>query len=161
MANLNLARLADGVADRVHDVRAIRRSTCRWRRAWNKQWAVGRRWRRQRGRRRGDLRHRGRPRRHAAEGVYSRHGGAVDSAQDLAAGSPAGFHIDQPIYGGGRHVADVRRNVALAVAATAGLQSLLDRVAHQVNLAYQAIATGQERIRLGEIAVSQARETCG
>jgi outer membrane protein len=83
----------------------------------------------------------------------------VDSAQDLRGWvAGAGLHIDQPIYGGGRHVADVRRNRALAVAATAGLQSLLDRVAHQVNLAFQAIATGQERIRLGEIAVSQSRE---
>lgn len=70
----------------------------------------------------------------------------------------AGFHIDQPLYGGGRHTADVRRNRALTLAATAGLQSLLDRVAHQVNLAYQAIAPGEERIRLGETAVTQARE---
>jgi outer membrane protein TolC len=83
----------------------------------------------------------------------------VDSAQELRGWvAGAGFHIEQPVYAGGKHLADMRRNRALAVAATAGFQVLLDRVAHQVNLAYQAIATNQERIRLGETAVAQARE---
>lgn len=83
----------------------------------------------------------------------------VDSAQELRGWvAGAGVHIEQPVYAGGKHLADMRRNRALAATATASMQSLLDRVAYQVNLAYQAIGTNQERIRLGEIGVSQARE---
>ena len=83
----------------------------------------------------------------------------VDSAQELRGWvTGAGLHLDQPLYAGGKHLADMRRSRALTAAATAGLQSLLDRVAYQVNVAYQAIATGQERIALGETGVTQARE---
>jgi len=35
---------------------------------------------------------------------------------------------------------------------------MLDNIGQQVNLAFQAIATQQERIRLGETAVAQSRE---
>jgi len=35
---------------------------------------------------------------------------------------------------------------------------ILDNISSQVNLAFQAIATSRQRIRLGETAVAQARE---
>ncbi len=70
----------------------------------------------------------------------------------------AGIHCEQPLYSGGRHSAEVRRARASVAAASAGLQVILDNISNQVNLAYRAIATNQQRIRLGETAVAQARE---
>jgi outer membrane protein len=70
----------------------------------------------------------------------------------------AGLHIDQPLYDGGRYRAEVRRQRAQVAGATAALQTMLDNIGQQVNLAFQAIATQQERIRLGETAVAQSRE---
>jgi outer membrane protein TolC len=70
----------------------------------------------------------------------------------------AGLHVEQPLYDGGRLRAEIRRRHAQVVAATAALQSILDNIGQQVNLAFQAIATHQERIRLGETAVAQSRE---
>jgi outer membrane protein TolC len=70
----------------------------------------------------------------------------------------AGVHLEQPLYGGGRRLAEVRRQQAQVVGATAALQSILDNIGQQVNLAFQSIATHQERIRLGEIAIAQAGE---
>ena len=35
---------------------------------------------------------------------------------------------------------------------------IVDNISNQVNLAFQAIATNRQRIRLGEMAVGQARE---
>jgi outer membrane protein TolC len=70
-----------------------------------------------------------------------------------------GIHLDQPLYSGGRRLAEVRRQQALYAAATAGLRSILDRVSYQVTLAFQALAPSRERIRLGATAVTQARET--
>ena len=70
----------------------------------------------------------------------------------------AGLHVDQPLYDGGRYRAEIRRQQAQVAAATAALQTILDNIGQQVNLAYQAIATQQERIRLGETAVAQTRE---
>lgn len=70
----------------------------------------------------------------------------------------AGIHFEQPLYSGGRHKAEVRRARASVAATAAGLQVILDNISNQVNLAYQAIATNRQRIRLGEIAVAQARE---
>lgn len=70
----------------------------------------------------------------------------------------AGLHIDQPLYDGGRYRAELRRQRAQVAGATAALQTILDNIGQQVNLAYQAIATQQERIRLGETTVTQSRE---
>ena len=70
----------------------------------------------------------------------------------------AGIHFEQPLYSGGRHNAELRRAQANVAAASAGLQVILDNISNQVNLAFQAIATNWQRIRLGEIAVAQARE---
>jgi outer membrane protein TolC len=70
----------------------------------------------------------------------------------------AGLHVEQPLYGGGRRRAEIRRHQAQVAGATAALQSMLDNIGQQVNLAYQAIATHRERIRLGETAVAQAGE---
>jgi outer membrane protein TolC len=70
----------------------------------------------------------------------------------------AGLHIDQPLYDGGRYRAEIRRLHAQVAGATAALQTMLDNIGQQVNLAYQAISTQQERIRLGEMAVAQSGE---
>jgi outer membrane protein len=70
----------------------------------------------------------------------------------------AGLHIDQPLYDGGRYRAEIRRQRAQVAGAAAALQTMLDNIGQQVNLAYQAIATEQERIRLGETTVAQSRE---
>jgi outer membrane protein TolC len=70
----------------------------------------------------------------------------------------AGLHIDQPLYDGGRLRAQVRQLHAQVAGATAALQSMLDNIGQQVNLAFQAIAPQQERIRLGETSVAQASE---
>ena len=70
----------------------------------------------------------------------------------------AGLHLDQPLYDGGRRLAEIRRHRAQVAGATAALQTILDNIGQQVNLAFQAIATHQERIRLGETAVAQANE---
>jgi outer membrane protein len=70
----------------------------------------------------------------------------------------AGIHVDQPIYAGGSHQNEHRRSLAQISAARAGLQVVLDQVSLQVSVSYQAIATDLERIRLGEVATSQAAE---
>lgn len=69
-----------------------------------------------------------------------------------------GLHVDQPLYDGGRRQAGIRRRRAQVAGAAAALQSILDNIGQQVNLAFQALATHQERIRLGETAVTQASE---
>jgi outer membrane protein len=69
-----------------------------------------------------------------------------------------GLHVDQPLYDGGRRMAEIRRNRAQVASLTAALQSILDNIGQQVNLAYQALTTQQERIRLGETAMAQASE---
>ena len=70
----------------------------------------------------------------------------------------AGIHVDQPIYTGGAHRGELRRNVAEEAAARAALRNVLDQVSLQVSLSYRAIATDLERIRLGDRAISQSRE---
>ncbi len=83
----------------------------------------------------------------------------VDSNGPLAGWlAGAGLHIDQPLYDGGRLRAEVRRRRAQVAGAAAALQSILDNIGQQVNLAFQAISTHEERIRLGETAVAQAGE---
>ncbi|HTU19894.1 MAG TPA: TolC family protein [Gemmataceae bacterium] len=72
--------------------------------------------------------------------------------------SGAGLHVDQPLYDGGRYRAEIRRQRAQVAGAIAALQTMLDNIGQQVNLAYQAIATQQERIRLGETTVTQSSE---
>jgi outer membrane protein TolC len=70
----------------------------------------------------------------------------------------AGVHVEQPLYGGGRRRAEIRRQQAQVAGATAALQAIVDNIGQQVNLAFQAIATHRERIVLGETAVVQTRE---
>ncbi|HEX4146794.1 MAG TPA: TolC family protein [Pirellulales bacterium] len=70
----------------------------------------------------------------------------------------AGIHVDQPIYAGGAHQGELRRNDARIAAARAGLEVVLDQVSLQVSVSYQAIATDLERILVGEIATAQAAE---
>ncbi len=70
----------------------------------------------------------------------------------------AGFHVEQPIYDGGRYRSDVRRSQAQVSAAYAGLRAITDNVSLQVNLAFDAIETERQLIDLGELSVTQARE---
>lgn len=81
---------------------------------------------------------------------------STDSLQGtLAAG---GLHFDQSIFAGGRRAGELRQSRAHAREALANSQVILDNVAFEVNLAYRAIAATRQRIRLGELAVAQARE---
>ena len=64
-----------------------------------------------------------------------------------------GIHVEQPLYVGGRYQNELRRSEAQVAAAVAGLQTILDNVSLQVSLAWQAIDTDRQRIRLGERAV--------
>ena len=70
----------------------------------------------------------------------------------------AGIHVDQPLYAGGARRAALRQAHAERYAAAAGLQVILNNVSAQVNLAYNAIATERERIRLNAVGAGQARE---
>jgi outer membrane protein TolC len=70
----------------------------------------------------------------------------------------AGIHMDQTLYAGGAKKAAVRQAQAGTSAAAAGLGVILNNVSAQVNLAYNAIATDRERIRLNAVGASQARE---
>ena len=70
----------------------------------------------------------------------------------------AGIHVEQPIYTGGAHQGELRRSDARISAARAGLEVVLDQVSLQVAVSYQAIATDLERIRVGQIATTQAAE---
>ena len=70
----------------------------------------------------------------------------------------AGVNLEQPLYAGGRKIAGVRLAEANAQAAAAGLRVVLINVSTQVNLAFNALATNRERIRLNAVGARQARE---
>ncbi|MBV8228470.1 MAG: TolC family protein, partial [Planctomycetaceae bacterium] len=70
----------------------------------------------------------------------------------------AGILVDQPLYAGGSRRAALRQAQAERDAAAAGLKVILNNVSAEVNLAYHAIATDRERIRLNGVAAGQARE---
>jgi outer membrane protein len=70
----------------------------------------------------------------------------------------AGFHVEQPIYAGGAHQGELRRNRAQITLASAALKSILDNISLQVSLAYHTIDTNRQRLRVGSSAVAQARE---
>jgi outer membrane protein TolC len=70
----------------------------------------------------------------------------------------AGIHADQSLYAGGAKKAAVHQAHAERDAAAAGLLVILNNLSAQVNLAYNAIATDNERIRLNSVAAGQARE---
>jgi outer membrane protein TolC len=69
-----------------------------------------------------------------------------------------GIHLDQPLYAGGSRRAALRQAHAERDAAAAGLNVILNNVSAQVNLAYNALATDRERIRLNSVGAGQARE---
>jgi outer membrane protein TolC len=70
----------------------------------------------------------------------------------------AGIHADQPLYAGGSRRAALRQAHAETYAAAAGLKVILNNVSAQVNLAYNAIATDRECIRLNSVGAGQARD---
>lgn len=69
-----------------------------------------------------------------------------------------GLHLEQPLYAGGKLRAEVRRSSAQVSMASAAQQSILQNIALQTSVAYHAIETNRQRIRLGELAVGQAKE---
>ncbi|MBX3411190.1 MAG: TolC family protein [Pirellulales bacterium] len=69
-----------------------------------------------------------------------------------------GLHVEQPLYAGGRYKGGVRSSEAQVSAALADLRVILDNVALQVTVAYEAIETDRQRIELAETAIVQARE---
>jgi outer membrane protein len=69
-----------------------------------------------------------------------------------------GLHAEQTLFAGGRVTGGLRAAQAEAEAALAGLRIILQNVTNQVNIAHNAIATAQERVRLGEMQLVQAQE---
>jgi outer membrane protein TolC len=83
----------------------------------------------------------------------------VDSPGSLSANvAAAGIHLDQSLYTGGRRLGELRQRGAAIRSGIASGQVVLDNIALEVNLAYRAIDSNRERIRLGEVATAQARE---
>ena len=70
----------------------------------------------------------------------------------------AGVVIDQEVFAGGRIRGGLKSAQAVAAEAFAGLREIVNQVTHQVNIAFDAIATARERVRLGEVEVGQSRE---
>jgi outer membrane protein len=70
----------------------------------------------------------------------------------------AGVHLEQTLYAGGRHSAEVRGAEARVREATAQARVVLDQVALEVSLAWSAIGSARERLRLGEAAAESAAE---
>ena len=72
--------------------------------------------------------------------------------------SGAGIHLNQKLYAGGRRQGESQAAQADVSAAAASAQSVFDSISLEVNLAYRGQFAAQERIRLSEPAVRQARE---
>jgi len=70
----------------------------------------------------------------------------------------AGLHLEAPLYAGGRHRGELRSAEADIEAAVADAQNILDAISLQVNLAYRAVVSAQERIGLARPAVEQSAE---
>ncbi len=70
----------------------------------------------------------------------------------------AGVNLEQNLFEGGKRIAGVHLAEENARAAAAGLRVVLNNVSAQVNLAFNALSTNRERIRLNAVAVQQARE---
>jgi outer membrane protein len=70
----------------------------------------------------------------------------------------AGLHVDMPLYAGGRHRGELRAADADIEAALANIQSILDAVSLQVNLAYRGVVANQEQVALARPAVEQSVE---
>ncbi len=70
----------------------------------------------------------------------------------------AGLHVDMPLYAGGRHRGELRAADADIEAALANIQSILDAISLQVNLAYRGVVANQEQVALARPAVEQSVE---
>jgi outer membrane protein len=70
----------------------------------------------------------------------------------------AGLHLEAPLYAGGRHRGELRSAEADIEAAVGDAQTILDAISLQVNLAYRAVVSTQERIALARPAVEQSVE---
>jgi outer membrane protein TolC len=70
----------------------------------------------------------------------------------------AGLHLEAPLYAGGRHRGELRSALADIEAALADAQTILDAISLQVNLAYRAVVSAQERVGLARPAVEQSAE---
>ena len=58
----------------------------------------------------------------------------------------AGFHVEAPLYGGGRYRGGLRSAEADIESALADAQVILDGISLQVNLAYRGVVAARERI---------------
>lgn len=84
----------------------------------------------------------------------------VDSTERLEGSLASGsLHFDQALFAGGGRSGERQKQGAHVEEAVAQAQVVLDHVSAEVNLAYQAIASARERIRLGRVAVTDATET--
>ena len=70
----------------------------------------------------------------------------------------AGLHLEAPLYAGGRHRGELWSAEADIEAALADAQNILDAISLQVNLAYRAVVSAQERVGLARPAVEQSAE---
>jgi outer membrane protein TolC len=70
----------------------------------------------------------------------------------------AGLHLESPLYSGGRHRGELRSAEADIEAAVADVQTILDAISLEVNLAYRGVVAARERIDLARPAVVQAEE---
>jgi outer membrane protein len=70
----------------------------------------------------------------------------------------AGLHLEAPLYSGGRHQGELRSAEADIEAAVADAQTILDAISLQVNLAFRAVVSTQERVGLSRPAVEQSAE---
>jgi outer membrane protein TolC len=68
------------------------------------------------------------------------------------------IHLDQVLYAGGKRRGDTIAAEAEVRAAAADAQALFDLITLEVNLAFRGVATSQDRIKLAEKTVAQARE---
>lgn len=92
--------------------------------------------------------------------IYVRSGlGHVDGS-GINAGwqEGAGIHLDQQLFAGGRRRGEAQAAAADVRAAAANAQTVFDTITLEVNLAFRGVFASQERIRLTEPAVRQARE---
>jgi adhesin transport system outer membrane protein len=70
----------------------------------------------------------------------------------------AGLHVEAPLYAGGRHRGELQSAEAEIEAGVADAQTILDAISLQVNLAYRAAASAQQRVELARPAVEQSAE---
>jgi outer membrane protein len=92
--------------------------------------------------------------------IFVRAAAGRTDGQNVIAGwqEGAGLHLVAPLYAGGLHRGELRSAQADFEAAIADVQTILDGISLEVNLAYRGVVSARERIDLARPAVIQARE---